>query len=146
MKDIIFDKIVSSREETYQIARNFSKELLGDETIFLFGEAGAGKTVFTKGLAVGLGISEEILSPTYSLVNIYEQEKKLVHFDMYRIENEEECYEAGLFEMLYGDGVKVVEWSENVFDFVEKDNYFIVSIQYMKEEGVRKISIYKESK
>ncbi|MFI3167945.1 MAG: tRNA (adenosine(37)-N6)-threonylcarbamoyltransferase complex ATPase subunit type 1 TsaE [Bacillota bacterium] len=143
MKQLILNKFTKSAVETFEIGADFAKNLTCDEVIFMYGEAGAGKTVFTKGLSKTLGISEEILSPTFALVNIYESGKfPLYHFDMYRISSEEEAYEAGLLDMLYGGGIKVIEWSENIREYLDISVFYTVEIFY--REGGREINIYKE--
>ncbi len=143
MKETLLKKFTKSPEETFEIGKEFAKNLSGGEVVFMYGEAGAGKTVFTKGLARSLEISEEILSPTFPLVCVYEDGKfPLFHFDMYRIESEEEAYEAGLIDMIYGDGVKVIEWSENIKDYLDIDEFYNVTIAYC--EGGREVEISKE--
>ncbi len=143
MKELLLNKFTKSPEETFEIGKEFASHLSGDNVIFMYGEAGAGKTVFTKGLATSMGIEEEILSPTFPLVCVYESGKQtLYHFDMYRISSEEEAYEAGLIDMIYGGGVKVIEWSENIKEYLDINEFFTVEIAY--RNGGREVSIYKE--
>ncbi len=143
MKETILKKFTNAPEETYEIGAEFAKSLSGDEVVFMFGEAGAGKTVFTKGLAKTLGVKEEILSPTFPLVCVYEDGSfPLYHFDMYRISSEEEAYEAGLIDMIYGGGVKVIEWSENIKEYLDITEFFTVEIAY--KDGGREVEISKE--
>ncbi|MFI3163367.1 MAG: tRNA (adenosine(37)-N6)-threonylcarbamoyltransferase complex ATPase subunit type 1 TsaE [Bacillota bacterium] len=144
MKETLLKKFTKTSEETFEIGVQFAKTLAGGEVIFMYGEAGAGKTVFTKGLAKTLGIKEEILSPTFPLVCVYEDGKfPLLHFDMYRISSEEEAYEAGLIDMIYGDGVKVIEWSENIKDYLDFTTFHTVTISY--QDGGREVEISKET-
>ncbi len=99
-------------DDTYELAEKIADTLEGNEKIILEGDLGAGKTTFTKGLAKALGIEDEITSPTFTIMNIYEGGKfKLNHLDMYRIENEEDTYELGIEEALE-DGVSVIEWNK----------------------------------
>ncbi len=143
MKETILKQFTKTPEETFEIGLNFAKNLSGDEVIFMTGEAGAGKTVFTKGLAKAIGVKDEILSPTFPLVCVYNAENfELFHFDMYRISSEEEAYEAGLIDMIYGSGIKVIEWSENIRKHLDIDEFFTVDIAY--RDGGREVSIAKE--
>lgn len=88
-------------------------ELQGGEVVALIGELGAGKTVFVKGMAKSFGISEdEVESPTFTLINIYDGRKKLYHVDLYRIEGEDEMLEAEIWEAVDYNSIIVVEWAE----------------------------------
>lgn len=85
----------------------------------MFGEAGAGKTVFTKGLAKALGIEDRVTSPTFAIRNDYDGRLFLHHLDMYRIEDESEIEESGALEGIFGENdVAVIEWAENIDGFV----------------------------
>ena len=108
--------ITKSEKETYDFGYSVGKTLKGGEVILLDGELGAGKTVFTKGLASALGITQPITSPTFTILNVYENEPLcLYHYDAYRLSSGEEAYEAGLTEYFYDDGgVCVIEWAQNV--------------------------------
>ncbi|MDD7166185.1 MAG: tRNA (adenosine(37)-N6)-threonylcarbamoyltransferase complex ATPase subunit type 1 TsaE, partial [Clostridia bacterium] len=119
-------KITKSREETIKFAEEYGKTLRGGDVLLLDGEMGAGKTVFTKGIALALGINAEITSPTYAYLNDYDG--KLYHYDCYRLSSGEDAEALGLTEYFYGDGVCVVEWSENIAD-VLPDNCKRVKIE-----------------
>ena len=108
--------ITKSEKETFDFGYSIGKSLRGGEVILLDGELGAGKTVFTKGLASALGITQPITSPTFTILNIYENEPLcLYHYDAYRLNSGEEAYEAGLTEYFYeAGGVCVIEWAQNV--------------------------------
>lgn len=101
-----------SEKETCEIAEKVAKGLTGGEIIILEGELGAGKTTFTKGLAKGLGITEEITSPTFVMMKEYEGKLKLNHFDLYRIKEQEELEELGFEELFYDESVCVIEWNK----------------------------------
>lgn len=109
-----------SERQTYKIAKRFASSLCGGEIILLDGELGAGKTVFVKGLAAGLGIRDEVTSPTFALMNAYEGESlNLYHFDVYRLKSGTEAYEAGLTEYFgQKDGVCCVEWADNISEVI----------------------------
>lgn len=101
-----------SFENTLEIGARISALLHAGDVVELVGELGAGKTALTKGIAKGLGVSDEVTSPTYTLMNSYEDGRlPLYHFDLYRLRGEEELNELGLDEFLYGNGVCVIEWS-----------------------------------
>lgn len=108
--------ITKSERETFEFGYNIGKQLKGGEVILLDGELGAGKTVFTKGLATALGITEPITSPTFTILNIYEASPlSLYHYDAYRLNSGEEAYEAGLTEYFYESyGVCVIEWATKI--------------------------------
>ena len=129
-------KITKSREETIKFAEEYSKTLRGGDVLLLDGEMGAGKTVFTKGIALALGINAEITSPTYAYLNDYDG--KLYHYDCYRLSSGEDAEALGLTEYFYGNGVCVVEWSENIAD-VLPDNCKRVKIEKI-DLNTRKIT------
>lgn len=107
--------ITASPEETFELAKKLGKALEGNEVILLIGELGAGKTLFVRGLAAGLGVSDEtyVCSPSFTLINIYEGRVPLYHLDLYRLEKAEEMTELGLEDLL-GNGVLAIEWAEKL--------------------------------
>ncbi len=103
----------NSVEETYALAKRIADTLIGGEVILLDGDLGAGKTTFTKGLAKALDVSEEVTSPTFTILNVYESGRlKLNHLDMYRVECEDDLVELGVEEAIADDGVTVIEWNK----------------------------------
>ena len=104
--------ISKSREETLAFAESYAKTLRGGDVVLLDGDMGAGKTVFTKGLAKGLGIEEEVTSPTYAYMNDYDG--RLFHYDCYRIESVEQAERLGLADYFDMGGICVIEWSQNI--------------------------------
>ncbi|AMX84753.1 tRNA threonylcarbamoyladenosine biosynthesis protein TsaE [Geobacillus subterraneus] len=104
-----FELIVHSPEETRAIARRLAERLEPGTVIALEGDLGAGKTTFTKGLAEGLGIRQNVNSPTFTIMKQYEGRLPLYHMDVYRLEDEWE--DLGFDEYFAGDGVTVVEWA-----------------------------------
>ena len=101
-----------TREETIAFAREYAKTLCAGDVVLLDGDMGAGKTVFTKGIALGLGIEEEVTSPTYAYMNDYDG--RLFHYDCYRIESVEQAERLGLGDYFDLGGICVVEWSQNI--------------------------------
>lgn len=102
-----------SEEETFELAGRVADTLKGGETIVLEGDLGAGKTTFTKGLAKALGVAEEVTSPTFTVMNVYEDGRlPLCHLDMYRLESADDAEELGLFDTVPENAVKVIEWNK----------------------------------
>lgn len=122
--------ITHSREETVALGENFAKNLKKGDVVLLKGEMGAGKTVFVKGIAKGLGILDEITSPTYAYMNDYYG--KLYHYDCYRLSSGEDAEALGLTDYFYADGVCVIEWSENIAD-VLPEKVVEVKVQKISE-------------
>ena len=120
-----------SRENIFYEGVNFAKTLNGRDVVLLNGEMGAGKTVFAKGVAKGLGIDDEILSPTYAYMNDYYG--KLYHFDCYRLTSGAQAEALGLCDYFYADGVCLVEWAENVAE-VLPEKVINVTIKKTGEE------------
>ena len=110
--------ISNSREETYAFAMEYAKTLKAGDVLLLDGDMGAGKTVFAKGIAKGLGIEEEVTSPTYAYMNDYEG--RLFHYDCYRIESVEQAESLGLADYFYMGGICLVEWAQNVAPLLPK--------------------------
>ncbi len=107
--------LTNSPEETEELGCRLGNALIGGEIIAYLGDLGAGKTAFTRGLARGLGISDRVTSPTYTIVNEYLSGRlPLFHFDMYRLGSEDELFDIGWEDYLARNGVCAVEWSENV--------------------------------
>lgn len=107
--------ISHSEEETIAIARNLAESWKGKEIAFLYGELGAGKTVFARGLAAGLGVKDinEVCSPSFTLVNIYYGRFPIYHVDLFRLDRREEIIDLG-WEDWIGEGVIIVEWAEKI--------------------------------
>lgn len=113
-KDTVFGvHKVKSVDETYALAKKVADTLDGGEVLLLDGDLGAGKTTFTKGLAKALGVKEEVTSPTFTILNVYEDGRlKLNHLDMYRVESSDELAELGIEECFDEDAVTVIEWNK----------------------------------
>lgn len=113
---------VYSEEETRKIGYELGKKAAKSEIYCLHGDLGVGKTIFTKGFAQGLGITEHITSPTFTIVNEYHSGRiPFYHFDVYRIGDVEEMFEIGYEEYFYGDGVCLIEWAELITDILPDD-------------------------
>lgn len=133
--------ITYSPAETVALAEKLAKSLSGGEIIAFRGGMGMGKTCFTRGLALGLGFSGQVSSPTFALVNEYIGGRlPLYHFDMWRIENWEDLYSSGFFDYADTDGVIAAEWSENIEGALENQNVISVNIERLSDMS-RKITI-----
>ena len=109
-----------SADETQALGQKLASRLAPGDVIAYFGDLGAGKTAFTRGLAQGLGITDPVTSPTYTIVNEYLSGRiPLFHFDMYRLSSSDELFEIGWEDYLSRGGVCAVEWSENVEDALQ---------------------------
>lgn len=120
-------------KETEQLGFRLAQKLHGGEIIAYTGDLGAGKTAFTRGIAQGLGITERVTSPTFTIVNEYEGGRlPLFHFDMYRLGSSDELYDIGWEDYLARNGVCAVEWSEIVADAIEGD---VICVDIKNERG-----------
>lgn len=132
-------------EDTFNIAKKMGEKAEAGDVICLIGELGVGKTLFSQGFAVGLGIRESVNSPTFTIVQEYEEGRlPLYHFDVYRIEDSEEMEEVGFTDMLYGDGVCLIEWADLISDILP-EHYTNVTIEKNLHKGFdyRNITIEK---
>lgn len=135
-------KVVKSAKAMEKLGKSLAKELNGGEVLLLSGELGAGKTVFCKGLAKGLGVTAPVVSPTFTLMNEYFGGRvKLCHFDAYRLNDADEAYGAGLTDFI-GDEKTVcaVEWWENVPELFDGCKVIKVSIVKL-DNGAREVKI-----
>ena len=138
--------ITKNSDETKKIGLDLAEKIKPGDVLLLYGELGAGKTTFTKGLAEGLGIKDRILSPTFVLQRIHEVNKgkinKLNHIDLYRIEEAVEIKSLGLAEIFEDKkSVSVVEWADRLKDFKQKRGYK-VHFKYLSDEE-REVEIKK---
>lgn len=137
-------------EETIEYAKKLGRSLKGGEIIAYFGGLGMGKTTFTSGLCEGYGIDAEVSSPTFALVNEYgNRDKKVYHFDMYRISGFEDLCSTGFFDYLDTNAVLAIEWSENIENALP-ENYIRLEIERgdTDESRIFKLSgdkIYEDS-
>ena len=134
-----------SAEETLELGKKIGSQAKPGEIYTLNGDLGVGKTVFAQGLAQGLGITEPISSPTFTIVQIYEKGRMpLYHFDVYRIGDVEEMEEIGCEDCFYGKGVCLIEWAELIGEIIPEEA-IPVRIEKNLEKGFdyRKITVGK---
>ena len=132
-----------SPEETEELGIHFGKEAKPGTVCTLIGDLGVGKTVFTKGLAAGLGITEPVSSPTFTIVQVYDEGRlPFYHFDVYRIGDVEEMDGIGYEDYIYGEGVSLIEWA-NLIEEILPEHFTEIKIEKNLEKGFdyRRISI-----
>lgn len=123
-----------SAEETYALGKKLGEEATPGTVFCLSGDLGVGKTVFTKGFANGLGVTDTVNSPTFTIVQEYQGRIPFYHFDVYRIEEPEEMEEIGYEDCFYGDGVCLVEWA-NLIEEILPPHYTRITIEKDLEKG-----------
>lgn len=140
--------IIESKEakDTFELGKKMAQEAQPGDVICLLGDLGVGKTVFTQGFATGLGIMEPVSSPTFTIIQEYEEGRiPFYHFDVYRISDIEEMDEIGFEEYVYGEGVCLIEWA-NLIKEILPQNIKVVTIEKDLEHGFdyRRITISNE--
>lgn len=135
-------KEVFNEQETKDFGYKMGLNAKPGDIYCLRGDLGVGKTVFTKGFALGLGINEHITSPTFTIVNEYNGRLPFYHFDVYRIGDPDEMYDIGYEEYFFGDGVCLVEWAELIEELLP-DNVCWINIEKDLDKGLdyRKIEV-----
>ena len=109
--------VTSSQEETIALGERLGALLQAGDVLVLTGDLGAGKTQLTKGIAAGMGVEDDVTSPTFNILMVYDGERMpLYHFDLYRLDDPDQLEDIGLYEMLDGDGACVIEWGEQFSD------------------------------
>ena len=132
-----------SPEETFALGEKLGREAKPGQIYTLNGDLGTGKTVFTQGFASGLGITEPVNSPTFTILQVYEEGRMpFYHFDVYRIGDVEEMNEIGYEDCFYGEGVCLIEWAELIEEILP-ENVIVVTIEKDLEQGFdyRKITL-----
>ena len=131
--------ITHTPEETIELGKRIGSKLKKGDVIAMQGTLAAGKTTITKGIAQALGISDTITSPTFCLISEYYGKMPLYHMDVYRLEGGEDFVNLGTDDMIYGDGVSIIEWSEKIMDELPK--HTIILKITPNEDGSRLIEI-----
>ena len=133
----------NSEKETFELGKKIGENAKAGQIYTLTGDLGVGKTVFTQGLAAGLGITEPVNSPTFTIVQMYEDGRlPFYHFDVYRIGDIEEMEEIGYEDCVYGEGVCLIEWADLIQEILPPD-VIAIEIEKNLEKGFdyRKITI-----
>jgi tRNA threonylcarbamoyladenosine biosynthesis protein TsaE len=139
MERFLFNSISSSPEETIALGERIAKMLQEGSVVALRGGLGVGKTYLTKGIARGLGVMEEITSPTYTVISEYQGRFPFYHIDAYRLRGDDDFSSLGGEDLLYGSGVSVIEWSERLPHSIPEDA-LIIELEII-EQGRRRIQI-----
>ena len=129
----------NSAEETIELGKKIGSLLKKGDVIAMQGTLAAGKTTITKGIAQALNISDTITSPTFCLISEYYGTMPLYHMDVYRLDGEEDFVNLGTDDMIYGDGVSIIEWSEKIMNELPKKT--IILKLTPEEDGSRTITI-----
>ena len=114
-----------SEEETFAVGEKLGKEAGPGQIFCLEGDLGTGKTVLAKGMARGLGVTDDVVSPTFTIVHEYKGRLPFYHFDIYRLEDEDELDEIGWNDYIGSDGVVLIEWADQVAEAMPKDAVWI---------------------
>lgn len=146
IKEGVFE--VNSAEETFKLGEEFAKASKPGTVIALIGDLGVGKTVFTKGVARGLGITDNVISPTFTILeSYYDGKMPLHHFDVYRIGDAEEMEEVGFDDCVYSEGITIIEWAGIIEEIIPKGTYVVNIVKDLsKGNDYRKITITKTTK
>lgn len=124
-----------SPEDTFNIAKEIGMKAKAGDVFCLNGDLGVGKTLFSQGFAKGLDIEESVNSPTFTIVQEYDEGRlPLYHFDVYRIDDPEEMEEVGFSDMVYGEGVCLIEWA-NLIEDILPDSYTTITIEKQLDKG-----------
>jgi tRNA threonylcarbamoyladenosine biosynthesis protein TsaE len=128
-----------SPEETIELGKKIGGKLQKGDVIAMRGTLAAGKTTITKGIAAALDVKDVITSPTFCLISEYSGKMPLYHMDVYRLDNAEDFVNLGTDDMIYGDGVSIIEWSEKIMSELPKKTIELVIIP--QEDNSRKITL-----
>ncbi|MCI8317576.1 MAG: tRNA (adenosine(37)-N6)-threonylcarbamoyltransferase complex ATPase subunit type 1 TsaE [Lachnospiraceae bacterium] len=137
----------NSEKETREVGRQIARDAQAGQVFALVGDLGVGKTVFTQGMAEGLGISEPVNSPTFTILQVYEGgQLPFYHFDVYRIEEPEEMEEIGYEDCFYGNGICLVEWADLIRELMP-EHTVTITIEKDLSRGFdfRKITVEQEN-
>ena len=135
--------MTNSEAETIQFGKNLSRIFEPGDVVGLFGNLGSGKTCLIRGICSGLDCGDDVSSPTFTIINHYQGIFPVYHFDLYRIDSEQEIYELGYEEYLKGSGLCLIEWAERMVSFLP-ENHFEIYLKGVFEPGkenVREITI-----
>lgn len=129
--------VTASTEETIALGERLGKELRAGDVLVLTGDLGAGKTQLTKGIAAGMGVVDDVTSPTFNILMVYEGEQMpLYHFDLYRLDDPDQLEDIGFYDALEGDGPCVIEWGEQFSDEIGSERLDVYLMRLDDQAGV----------
>ena len=129
--------VTASTEETIALGERLGKELRAGDVLVLTGDLGAGKTQFTKGIAAGMGVVDDVTSPTFDILMVYGGEQMpLYHFDLYRLDDPDQLEDIGFYDALEGDGPCVIEWGEQFSDEIGSERLDVYLTRLDDQAGV----------
>lgn len=135
----MFEVFLENEEATFKYGEKLGKLLTKGSVVCLNGDLGAGKTAITKSIAKSMGIDEDITSPTFTIINEYDSEVPLYHFDVYRIGSSEEMYDIGYEEYINSDGICIIEWAHLIEDVLPEER---LDIEMLYDNMSRKMKLY----
>lgn len=138
-----FSFLTQNEQETFAWGNRFADFILPGDVIGFFGELGSGKTRTIQGISSGLGCRDIVTSPTFTIINEYSGKYPIYHFDLYRIDSDQEIFALGYEEYFYGEGICLVEWAERIIPFLPPDHIEIYLEGFFQpgKESVRKIDV-----
>lgn len=129
--------VTASTEETIALGERLGKDLRAGDVLVLTGDLGAGKTQLTKGIAAGMGVVDDVTSPTFNILMVYEGEQMpLYHFDLYRLDDPDQLEDIGFYDALEGDGPCVIEWGEQFSDEIGSERLDVYLTRLDDQAGV----------
>ena len=129
--------VTASTKETIALGERLGKELRAGDVLVLTGDLGAGKTQLTKGIAAGMGVVDDVTSPTFNILMVYEGEQMpLYHFDLYRLDDADQLEDIGFYDALEGDGPCVIEWGEQFSDEIGPERLDVYLTRLDDQAGV----------
>ena len=129
--------VTASTKETIALGERLGKELRAGDVLVLTGDLGAGKTQLTKGIAAGMGVTDDVTSPTFNILMVYEGEQMpLYHFDLYRLDDPDQLEDIGFYDALEGDGPCVIEWGEQFSDEIGPERLDVYLTRLDDQAGV----------
>ena len=140
-RNMVYESL--SEKDTFDLGKKLGADAKPGQIVCIDGDLGVGKTVFTKGFAEGLGVGDDVVSPTFTIIQEYTDGRlPMYHFDVYRIGHPDEMYDIGYEEYFYGDGVCLVEWSSRIEELLPEESIHI-NIEKDLEKGFdyRKITV-----
>ncbi len=132
--------LTTSRTETIALGKQYARKLRPGDIIYLAGELGSGKTTFTKGLCIGLGVKEAVTSPSFVIVTEYRGRMPVCHIDLYRL-NERDINDFPVEEYYISDGITIIEWADRLNEFAQHNRSGVYVLFSVKGRNKREISI-----